>query len=88
MSLTKKLILLAVSATVLLFLALAFAHQYEHHDHGNSCAVCQWVSRLALILPQILIAFLFCRRPFHYSIGNYLLPQLLTHSSSSRSPPF
>ncbi|OGC76732.1 MAG: hypothetical protein A2Z27_03010 [candidate division Zixibacteria bacterium RBG_16_50_21] len=88
MSLTRRLIFLVASAVVLLFLALAFVHQYGHHDHSNNCAVCQWVSSLAFFLPQILIAFLFCRRPFHYSFRYFLLPQLSTHSSSSRSPPF
>jgi protein-S-isoprenylcysteine O-methyltransferase Ste14 len=88
MSLTRKAILLSSATVVLLFLGLAFAHQYEHHDHGTNCAVCHWVSNLGFILPVVSLFILFLQKTNFALSDFHLTPQLSSPANSSRSPPF
>jgi len=88
MSLAQRLLFLGLSAILLLFFGLAFVHQYDHHDHGTNCAVCQWLSNLVFILPAVFLFSLFLRKTSFTFSNCYLTPQLSSSFNSSRSPPF
>ncbi|OGC94377.1 MAG: hypothetical protein A2142_05340 [candidate division Zixibacteria bacterium RBG_16_48_11] len=88
MSQAKKFLLFSVAVAVLVFFALAFAHQYEHSNHDSSCAICHWLSNLAIILPAVFLT-LVCLQNNRLNLSDYpLTPELSSPTHFSRSPPF
>lgn len=88
MSQAKKFLLLGIAGAVLVFFALAFAHQDNHSNHDSSCTICHWVSNLAFILPTVFLT-LVCLQKNRVNLPDYLLtPELSSPTHFSRSPPF